>query len=309
MKNIARIMRFGSVSVGLAAMLCVSPLSCAQQQEKSFSDMINKFALIPPGEPESEMLVKAAAAVSAIKRMDLTQASKLINEALQLDARNSYLHFLNGFIYHLQARQGDAEKNEMAIEGYRQALHMDPSNWIAKEFLGLAYMDLKKFDQAKEQFSDVLLMSSDSTISIYGLMVASYMTGDPATACAMADRYRKYSHEPNAKFIRSSVSVYASCGAFDKAALMRQELSKLSSDPTDVERVDRRMAEWKSLYRTPAQADQPGSTAAPGMMPIGFKVDNQDTPPTPAPAPADQSSTSAVPAPVARPDIVNDGTP
>ncbi|MGZ3158023.1 MAG: secretion protein, partial [Burkholderiaceae bacterium] len=180
---------------------------------------------------------------------------------------------------------------------------------IAKEFLGLAYMDLKKFDEAKEQFSGTLLMSPDSTISIYGLMATSYMTGDPATACAMADRYRQYSREPSAKFIRSSVSVYASCGEFDKAAQMRQQLSKLSSDPVEVERVDQRIAQWKSLYRTPAQADQPGGAKAmPGMMPIGFKVDSQDAPPVPSPALVAPSSAAVMPA-AARPEFVNDGTP
>jgi hypothetical protein len=34
----------------------------------------------------------------------------------------------------------------MAIEGYSQALRIDPSNWIAQEFLGLAFLDLKQFD-------------------------------------------------------------------------------------------------------------------------------------------------------------------
>lgn len=241
---------FGKLTVCLAAMLCFSSLSWAQAQEKSFAEMVNKFVLIPAGEPESEMLAKAAVAVNFIKRMELPQASKAINEALQLDARNTYLHFFNGFVYHLQARQGDTQKNEMAVEGYQQALRIDPSNWIAQEFLGLAYMDLKKFDLAKGQFADVLLMSPDSTVSIYGLMVASYMAGDPVTACAMADQFSKSSPEPHAGFIRSSVSVYASCGDFDKADRMRLALGQLNREGAEVHNVDRRLAQWKTFYRT-----------------------------------------------------------
>jgi len=241
---------FGKVTVCLLVLLCFASQSWAQAQEKSFAEMVNKFVQIPAGEPESEMLAKAAVAVTFIKRMELPQASKAINEALQLDARNTYLHFFNGFVYHLQARQGDSQKNEMAVEGYQQALRIDPSNWIAQEFLGLAYMDLKKFDLAKGQFSDVLLMSPDSTVSIYGLMVASYMTGDPVTACAMADQFSKSSLEPHAGFIRSSISVYASCGDFDKADRMRLELGKLNREPADVRSVDRRLAQWKTFYRT-----------------------------------------------------------
>ena len=262
MNKLASIKRFATTSIALAAMLCVSPVSWAQAPEKSFADMINKLKLTPTGEPESEMLSKATAAVNFIKRMELPQANKAINEALQLDARNSYLHFLNGFVYHLQARQGDSQKNEMAIEGYQQALRIDQGNWIAQEFLGLAYMDLKQFDQAKAQFSDVLLMSPDSSVSIYGLMVAAYLTGDAVTACAMADQFQKTSQEPHEGFIKSSVSVYASCAQFDKADSMRLALVQLKREPAEVQRVDQRLAQWKSFYRQHTPAETPSSTEA-----------------------------------------------
>lgn len=267
MNKIAAILRFGKTSVALAAMLCVLSSSWAQPPEKSFAEMVKKFALVPAGEPESEMLAKATVAVKFIQRMELPQASLAVNEALQLAPRNSYLHFLNGFVYHLQARQGDSQKNEMAIEGYQQALRIDPSNWIAKEFLGLAYLDHRRFDEAKTQFSEVLLMTPESTVSIYGLMVASYLTGDPATACAMADQFKKVSTEPHSGFVRSSVSVYASCGDFDKADLMRESLSTLNGEKADVERVDRRLAQWKSFYRKQEQSSWPtGADSVAGFV-------------------------------------------
>jgi pilus assembly protein CpaC len=255
MKKLTAIKRFATTSVAWAVMCCVSPASWAQAPEKSFVDMINKLTLTPTGAPESEMLGKATAAVNFIKRMELPQANMAINEALQLDARNSYLHFLNGFVYHLQARQGDSQKNEMAIEGYQQALRIDRGNWIAQEFLGLAYMDLKKFDQAKGQFSEVLLMSPDSTVSLYGLMVSSYLTGDAVTACAMADQFKKNTTELQAGFIRSSISVYASCGNFEKADLMRQALASQGGTPVDLDRLDRRVNQWKAVYRPTASLD------------------------------------------------------
>ena len=303
-----RIYRFGKVSACLAVMLCVPLLSWAQPPEKSFADMINKFVLVPAGEPESEMLVKAGVAVNFIKRMELPQANKAINEALQLDARNSYLHFLNGFVYHLQARQGDSQKNEMAIEGYQQALRIDPGNWIAREFSGLAYMDLKKFDQAKAQFSDVLLMSPDSTVSLYGLMVASYLTGDAATACAMADQFKKASTDPHAGFIRSSVSVYASCGDFEQADLMRVALGKLSREKADVESVDRRLAQWKSFYRKQEQPNRPeDSNSAAGFIQTSLANVTADAPPERF-AQADPVA-SPPSAGTERSAIMNDGTP
>ena len=279
MKKIMSITRFAKTSLTLAIMLGLSPLSSwAQPPEKSFTEMINKFALVPAGEPESEMLAKATVAVNFIKRMELSKANMAVNEALQLDARNSYLHFLNGFVYHLQARQGDSQKNEMAIEGYQQALRIDQSNWIAREFLGLVYMDLKKFDQAKVQFTDVLLMSPDSTVSLYGLMLASYLTGDAMTACAMADQFKKASTEPHSGFIRSSVSVYASCGNFEKADLMRAELGKLNREPADVQRVDQRLTQWKSFYRLKEPSNRPdGAHSVSGYIQTSLNNATGDT--------------------------------
>ena len=331
----ASLKRFTATSVALAGMLCASPAAWAQPPEKSFVDMVNQFALTPTGEPESAMLTKATDAVNFIKRMELPQANKAINEALQLDARNSYLHFLNGFVYHLQARQGDSQKNEMAIEGYQQALRIDRGNWIAQEFLGLAYMDLKKFEDAKASFSDVLLMTPDSAVSLYGLMVASYLTGDAVTACTMADQFQKTATEPHEGFIRSSVSVYAACGKFDQADQMRVALGKLNREPADVGRVDQRLAQWKSFYRQHAPTD--GDTAAkssagliqtsltsatadasPERFAQGFTLPNSATAPgTARPVPTatdaipavERPAVQAAPLSVSATDSASDGSP
>jgi pilus assembly protein CpaC len=270
MKKDPRTLRAVAVSSGLVVTMLLSPAwaeppeksltDMTQPTGKSFTDMINKFSLTPAGDPGSEMLAKATVAINFIKKMELTQANKAVNEALQLDARNSYLHFLNGFVYHLQARQGDAQKNEMAIEGYQQALRIDPGNWVSREFLGLAYLDLKQFDLAKDQFSEVLLMSPDSTVSLYGVMVASYLTGDAVMACAMADQFKKIATEPHDGFIRSGVLVYASCGDFGKAAIMRADLEKLNLEPLYLKRLDNRIAQWKAFYREQSPSNPPTAT-------------------------------------------------
>lgn len=261
MRNLTSIIRSGKTALAVVAMFGVTTPSWAQITEKSFAAILDKFVQIPAdstAEPEAEMLAKTRLAVNFMKRMELPQASQSINEALQLAPRNSQLHFLNGFIYQLQARQGDTPKNDMAIEGYQQALRLEPGNWIAQEFLGLVYLDYKKFDEAKTQFSEVLLMAPDSTISIHGMMLASYQTGDAVTACAMADQYRKVSPEPSVAFIRSSVTAYAACRNFDQADKMREALVALNGERPDVERADRRLAQWKSFYRKQEMANNAG---------------------------------------------------
>lgn len=284
----------------------------AVAQEKSFAEMVAKFTLLP-GPPsgardDSEMLAKAARAVGDIQRMELPQASKALNEALQLDARNSYLHFLNGFVYHLQARQGDATKNEMALEGYQQALRLDPGNWIAQEFLGLAYIDLKKFEPAKIAFSEVLLMAPDSSTSLYGLMVAAYLTGDAVTACGAADQFQKTATPLRPEFVRSSVSVYAACGDFARAAQMRATLAQLQPATAKgvLDPVDRRLAQWKVFYQrqdaslgTPPRPGEPLQLAQAFMSPSPEGLAAAEAPPAPATVQA------AAPAPAAAQDLVN----
>lgn len=286
--------------LGIAAMLgllLASPTRAAtpaQPLERSFEAMVQKASLAMPARPDSEMLKKASLAIGLLKRVELDDAGRAINEALQLDARNSYLHFLNGFIYHLQARQGDAQKNELAVEGYQQALRLDPGNWIAQEFLGLAFLEQKRFNQARDHFAEALLLSPDSTVSMHGLMVSAYLTGDAEAACSMADQIRKTPAPATPAFLRSSVSVYAACAEFDKAEQMRALMVDAKREPGEIDRADRRLAQWKVVHRTQA-VENPRVAAA-------FNVAPQDEAP-PATAPA--------PAPVAAPPRPepNDGTP
>lgn len=237
--------RFHRSALALATALSLSAAAWAAPAEPSFTAMVGKFMLLPSGQPETETLAKATAAVKFIQRGELPQASRAINEALQLAPGNSQLHFLNAFVYHLQAKQGDTQKNEMAIEGYQQALRIDPANWIAREFLGLAFLDHGRYADAKAQLTEVLMMTPDSQVAINGLMTASYLTGDAVTACLMADQLSAGAAPPNPAMLRSAVAVYASCGAFDKAQNVR---GKLAAAPAEADRLDRRVAQWKSFY-------------------------------------------------------------
>jgi hypothetical protein len=265
--------RFARTSLALAAALSLA-LPAPAAPDPTFAELVDKVALVPPGAPTSEVQVKVTEAVGHIKRMALPKAQQAVNEALQLDARNAYLHLLNGFVYHLQARQGDTQKTEMAIEGYQQALRLDPGNWIAQEFLGLAHMDLQQFDRAKAEFTNVLLLTPDSRTSMFGLMVSSYVTGDARTACTMADQFQKAPEALPRSFVRSSIAVYAACANFAEADRMRLTLAKFDGDGVDVKRAERRVDQWKAFYsrqETAAATAKPAafSTVTPTVMPAG----------------------------------------
>jgi tetratricopeptide (TPR) repeat protein len=215
----------------------------------------------------SEALSRASAALQKAADMDLREASKLINEALRLDASNSYLHFFNGFIYHLLAKQGDTAKTDLAIEGYQQAARFDASNWIANEFLGLALMEQKQYARAQSAFSEVLLMRADDTVVLARMLAASYLAGDAATACSMADRLGGQPDKDRESFMLAAVSVYAACGEFDKAESARRAFEKIPGRAAEAQEAGRRIGQWQSFHR--ARERQSGLAAA-GMVPTQF---------------------------------------
>ncbi len=248
MKPFAHGLRRNRLIIVSSLMLTCSSNAVAQMPARSFVEMMEHVELIPRAVNDSEMLTKVNVAVGFIKRMQLAPAQLAVNEALQLDPRNAYLHFLNGFVYHLQALRGDTQKAEIALEGYQQSLRIDPSNWIALEFMGLAYMDLKRYDFSKQAFADALLLTPESAPSISGLMIASYLSGDAKTACAMANQYLKVSAKPPLEFLRSSIPVYGSCGNFARAEWVRAALIEQYGNTPELERIDRRLAQWKTFY-------------------------------------------------------------
>ena len=63
------------------------------QDPQSLADMVSTFALNPPPPPVSDALAKAVEAVNFLKQMDLPNASRSANAAVQLDNRNTNLHF------------------------------------------------------------------------------------------------------------------------------------------------------------------------------------------------------------------------
>ena len=223
----------------------------------------------------SESLTRAAAALQFAADLKLPQASKAINEALQIDASNSYLHFFNGLIYHLQARQGDTEKTNVAIEGYQQAIRFDPNNWLAYEFLGLAFVEKRQYRRAQSVFAEVLLSLPDDVDALLRMMAASYMGGDAVTACAMADQISALQQRQTPRFMRASVSVYASCGEFQKADTQRAAYRASGATAQDLARIDQRVASWSAFHKSRSNRAELGSAASgrsaePSMMRTQF---------------------------------------
>jgi hypothetical protein len=218
---------------------------------------------------DTEALARATAALQMASELKLPQASKAINEALQLDPRNSWLHFFNGLIYHLQARQGDTDKTNTAIEGYQQAIRFDPNNWIAQEFLGLAFAEQRLYVRAQAAFAEVLLTKPEDLDTLLRMMAASYLSGDASTACTMADRVASLYTRQEPRLLRSSVSVYASCGDFQKSEAQRKSYLATGATAEDMSRLDQRVESWRVFHTTRSARAEAAKLAGAGAAPNG----------------------------------------
>lgn len=258
------------------------PWAAAPQATPSVAEVMRALRPDLDRAADTESLARATKALQLASEMKLPQASKAINEALQLDASNSYLHFFNGLIYHLQARQGDTDKTTTAIEGYQQAIRFDPNNWIAHEFLGLALVEQRQYGRAQTAFAEVLLSKPDDVPALLRMMAASYMAGDAATACTMADRIAGLPQQdpfqgsqgpqggaPAASFVRASVSVYAACGEFAKAAVQR-ELFKASASGDQLSWIDQRVGNWRAFHKSREGKDVSDGLRPPAMVKAQF---------------------------------------
>jgi tetratricopeptide (TPR) repeat protein len=227
--------------------------------------------------PLAELLGEVLELLSQSK---LPEASAAINAALKLDASNASLHVLNGLVYHLMARQGDSSKSDTAIEGYRSAIRFEPANWVAHEFLGLAYFEKRDYGQALGEFAEVLLQRPDDPDVMLRAMAAAYLGGDAGVACAMADRLRA---QPAAAldraFLRGSVLVYAACGRDDTAQQQKALYFKLPLPDEERQRIDLRLADWRYTHRQRTTVGDAGSGGAAAPASDGAMLRAQYTSP------------------------------
>lgn len=208
--------------------------------------------------------------INLVAELEFAKASDKVNEALRLDAGNANIHFLNGLIYHLQARTGDARKAELAMEGYKQVINFDASHADAYYFLGLAQFDLRQFVEAQASFAHALILKPRDSEAALRLVAASYMAGDPTTSCSVAHRLLssgELSEAQRARALRISVPVFSACKDFDRANLTLDSLARLSPRGYDPDALKSRIEDWKLFYATlPPGAQGSSRTGAAQMI-------------------------------------------
>ena len=211
----------------------------------------------------------ATRGVQALREGDLELASRLFNGALKLEIQNSYLQFLNGLAYHMIAIRSDRMKFSHAEQGYRLAVKFDETNWMARYYLGLLYLDKRQYKRAKAAFADAMLYNDSYPDLLYNFTVASYYASDPETAAGPLTRLQEV--EPaSGRMLRASSIITAALGRAQEAKTWLEKYKKIEKDGQKTRQLTRRVKDWGRVHARVQKASlrPPASTLkiAPGVQ-------------------------------------------
>ena len=205
---------------------------------------------IPKSKLTTEPRRLAAEAIQALGEKNYAQASRKINKALSRDITNSYLQFLNGFIYHQQALEGDQPKFPLAQKGYELAIQFDKTNWIALYYMGVLHLDQRKFTAAQEFFAQAAFYKSDDAGILYNLATVSYYAQDPETAAGALKQLRALgTFKKDSRVLRASSIVMAALDQRDDAQLYLDRYKEASKSPTRFANLNNRLKDWEGFYK------------------------------------------------------------
>lgn len=243
---------------------------------------------VPQGKQTTAVRALVAKGTKALDQGKFDKANEYFNTALRLDLSNSQLHLLNALTYHLKGKAGDAKAYEYAEEGYQQAFHFDQTNELARYYLGLAYLDQRKFVQAQAELAAAAVLNDRDPEILYDLAVASYYAGDARTAKAAVDKAMELG-ATGPEYVQAAVMSNAAAGRLDGA---KTYLEALKDDSKSYNHLTRRIAAWNRLHGearngtlkqnmiVQAQA-LPGrsSRSAPSFVPPGAVITGPDISP------------------------------
>lgn len=194
------------------------------------------------------------ASMGKLQSNEFEEASRLVNVALKMDITNSDLQFLNGFVYHLMGKSGDASKFELAEQGYKQSLQFDPGNIVAQYQLGHLYMDQRRYGLAQLEFAAVAQHYGDDPHVLYNLAAASYYAHDPKTAEGALKQLIEIAPE-KASDPNVVKAMTVSLAAMNDAAARNylESYRDFVDDPGKVRMLERRVSGWDSFYETDAK--------------------------------------------------------
>jgi len=207
----------------------------------------------------------AAQAVAQLSSGDLPAASKSINQALQLRIDRSYYHLVNALIYHLKGERGDQAALDLAEQGYSQAIHFDPSNWLAFYFRGRLRLDLGHADKAMPDLADALLLRPKDIEIENAMAYAAYRAGRPDIAAGVLARITATGQSVPPTALRNSAMVMAALGNMEAANMYADRYRGFAVSPRDMAHLQERLQDWGDIH------------ASTNLVPVQFTITPQST--------------------------------
>lgn len=180
-------------------------------------------------------------------------ASREINQYLQDNPRQPFLHIVNGRIYEKMSEGGQSEYLELAGVAYKTALSLDASNWHAAYYLGCFELRSKNYQKAIDLFAKALLLRPNDVRSWLNLAYASYYSYDIILAMSAIEKALTISPQ-NSSLFQAAAIIYAAGGQFDQSKKYRQLLqnahtkNELTFSENDVRYLDGRIKDWENFY-------------------------------------------------------------
>ena len=223
--------------------------SGATERRAAFSDLRNWAGRSPEN---SVVHTAAKQCLSALASDDLTTASNKCNQALSLDIRSAPLQLLNGLVYHLQSMEGASEQAALAEQGYKLSLQFDPTNWVAHYFLGRLALEQRKFDEAQEEFANVLLFEPEDPDALLGLAVGAYYGGKPKASVAAIKQLERVTSARNLELTINALQVgalaYAASGEKTLALQWLGKAKRNCGSPANCGRLENRVKHWFAIH-------------------------------------------------------------
>lgn len=207
-----------------------------------------------------------------IKKGKLSEASRLINVALQSYPRMGKLHLMNGLIYEAMMDKGADDKSELVTVAYETALLLDPTDFHASYFMGRFKLKKKDYVGAQDFLAQALLLNPNDTMALHDLAVASYYAQDLEVArgsvkklLSLVSSQGKASIKP--LFYRTAAMVFAATGEKKQAQQNLTHLVNMVGDKDpDIHFLKRRMEDWFHSHTRPGRL-QPIADADGGAFP------------------------------------------
>ena len=198
-----------------------------------------KVSARPDAKSPIESRSIATRGVQALREGDLELASRMFNGALKLEVQNSYLQFLNGLAYHMIAIRSDRTKFRLAEQGYRLAVKFDESNWMARYYLGLMYLDQRRTSVRRPPLP--MRCCTTTAIRTFSTISRSLRITHGTLRRRRARLTRLQEVEPRSgRMLRASSIITAALGRAQEAQTWLEKYKKIEKDGQKTRQLSRR---------------------------------------------------------------------